>query len=486
MYPPEDDTSGSTLTPHQIKVLITIERAGAGLSMGAIALTVLSFIFFRKLRTTPNLFLVFASIANAGASIASMMGYDGLVRGENSALCQVQGFIFEWFMQSDPWWSFAMAVNVFLVFFCNADPTSFRKYIWVYCLICFGGPMIPAIVLVSIRDDPRGPIFGNAALWCWIGNNWSLVRLYAYYIPIWICILLSILIYVAVGFHVFRQRNQLRNIVLHGTKESDRTCSAAGSVEGDSVEENNLAKQPDAYATVITEVQVTSHLPESDSRGLQLMLPPAHTTSIVGRGRSWVDIQEEDDHTANLGRMPQPIETTCSSDRRPVPAVTVLNRLRAVTSSASLKLKQLDPIKMAYLRTSFIFGFAILITWIPSSINRVYSLTHDGRVSYHLSIASGCVLPLQGVWNMSIYFITSARLVREEFQAIRAKMQHKKGKGNGFGDIERLDSRLNIVGYENRHTFEGCRTSRKASNASPFEMDEVELDGRVTFAKSSI
>lgn len=76
-------------------------------------------------------------------------------------------------------------------------------------------------------------------------------------------------------------------------------------------------------------------------------------------------------------------------------------------SSASLKLKRLDPVKMAYLRTSFIFAFAVLITWIPSSVNRLYSLSHGGKVSFQLSVASGCVLPLQGVWNAIIFFTTS-------------------------------------------------------------------------------
>lgn len=188
MHPPANDTSGSELEPRQIEVLITIERTGAGLSMVAIILTLLTFAMFKKLRTTPNTFLVLASIANAGASIASMIGYDGLDQGERSTLCQGQGFIFEWFistssitfsctpeeveanlpclrfMQSDPWWSFAMAFNVYLVFFHNANPASFRKRIWIYCLICFGGPLVPAIVLVSIRDDAKGPVFGNASV----------------------------------------------------------------------------------------------------------------------------------------------------------------------------------------------------------------------------------------------------------------------------------------------------------------------------------
>lgn len=87
---------GQSLSHEEIKVLITIERTGAGCSMVAIVLTILSYWAFKKIRTTPNLFILFASIANAGASVASMMGYDGLEQGQGSTLCQAQAFIFEW------------------------------------------------------------------------------------------------------------------------------------------------------------------------------------------------------------------------------------------------------------------------------------------------------------------------------------------------------------------------------------------------------
>lgn len=86
----------SDLSTEQVDLLITIERTGASLSMVAVILIITSFVLFRRLRTTPNLFIVFASLANAGASIASMMGYDGLVQGDNSSLCQAQAFIFQW------------------------------------------------------------------------------------------------------------------------------------------------------------------------------------------------------------------------------------------------------------------------------------------------------------------------------------------------------------------------------------------------------
>lgn len=59
---------------------------------------------------------------------------------------------------------------------------------------------------------PRGSGLTAVQLWCWINNDWGELRIYTYYIPIWICIFFSFMIYVAVGYHVFHQRNRLRNM----------------------------------------------------------------------------------------------------------------------------------------------------------------------------------------------------------------------------------------------------------------------------------
>lgn len=164
-------------------------------------------------------------------------------------------------------------------------------------------------------------------------------------------------------------------------------------------------RRPEHYGTATTEVQVTSITPENDYSGLPAIPPTVyvHGPTIVSCGPSRVPMQERAFY------FPE-VETKMNaviSARQPKQPNTIFSRLRHVRSNASLKLKRLDPVKMAYLRTSFIFGFAILITWIPSSVNRLYSLTYHGRVNFQLSVASGCMLPLQGVWNALIYFTTS-------------------------------------------------------------------------------
>jgi hypothetical protein len=64
-----------------------------------------------------------------------------------------------------------MAVNVFLVFFFGANPSSFRKHVWLYCLVCFGAPAIPAIACLLIRDE-RGKVYGDATV-SWGLCSWN-------------------------------------------------------------------------------------------------------------------------------------------------------------------------------------------------------------------------------------------------------------------------------------------------------------------------
>lgn len=147
-------------------------------------------------------------------------------------------------------------------------------------------------------------------------------------------------------------------------------------------------------------------------------------------------------------------------------------------SNASLKLKRLDTVKMSYLRTSFIFGFAVLITWIPSSINRLYTLTNNGKVSFKLSVASGCVLPVQGVWNAIIYFTTSWPTVREELKGLKLKLSSKEVANQRA--TMRLESRLAGWNDDYRDTFERTRiaNSERLHLDQSSQEDDIELPGR--------
>jgi len=80
---------------------------------------------------------------------------------------------------------------------------------------------------------------------------------------------------------------------------------------------------------------------------------------------------------------------------------------------------------LSYTKCALLFFTAMLVTWIPSSANRVYSVVHNGSTSTTLEIMSAAVLPLQGVWNAMIYAVTSWKAVKMLFNG------QSGGNGNG-------------------------------------------------------
>jgi len=91
------------LTQEQINTIVVFERIGASLSITGVVLVLIAFAAFKRLRTVPNTFIVFASFANLGASIACLIGYAGIEAGAGSALCQTQAFLFEMYVTGPHW-----------------------------------------------------------------------------------------------------------------------------------------------------------------------------------------------------------------------------------------------------------------------------------------------------------------------------------------------------------------------------------------------
>jgi hypothetical protein len=74
----------------------------------------------------------------------------------------------------------------------------------------------------------------------------------------------------------------------------------------------------------------------------------------------------------------------------------------------------------SYTKCAILFFTAMLVTWIPSSANRVYSVIHSGQASLALEYMSAFVLPLQGWWNAVIYCVTSWGACKMLWEDLRA------------------------------------------------------------------
>ncbi|EHK49811.1 hypothetical protein TRIATDRAFT_83166 [Trichoderma atroviride IMI 206040] len=372
------------LKHQQIKTLVLVERIGGTLSLVSVMLIFLAYWLVRRVHNVQNTFIVFASVSNIGASIGTIIAYDGMNAGQASALCQAQSFMFEMFMQSDPWWSLAMAINVFLVFYFHTNPDSFRKRWWIYCLICYGGPFVIALTLLLLRS-PRGLVYGGATIWCWVDREWDFIRIYTYYMLIWICIVGSILCYFLVGWHVFRMRNRLRSFSTSRNRDKDKEADAGQAESG-------------CYGTVTTEVQVT-HTPASS-------MPMEPQPTRINRNAARVAFDSSEPEILPAVDNQYFSSVTTSAPPVTTPKSSFFRRFFSAVHDIGSKFHISDPIKRAYLRTSFLFALSVLVTWIPSSLNRIHGWL-DGGSPYEFHVATAAVLPLQGLWNGIIFFVTS-------------------------------------------------------------------------------
>lgn len=93
----------------------------------------------------------------------------------------------------------------------------------------------------------------------------------------------------------------------------------------------------------------------------------------------------------------------------------------------------------SYTKVAILFFTAMLVTWIPSSANRLYSVGTQGQISPALEFAAAFVLPLQGFWNALIYLTTSWTACRRFFTTNPFRSRHSQVRPAGF--INRLPSR---------------------------------------------
>ncbi|KAI9640475.1 hypothetical protein NHQ30_011221 [Ciborinia camelliae] len=374
------------LSAREIDILIIIERITASISvLGTLALFA-TFIFLKSFRTLSNTIIFYASFANLFANVAALIGGSALSK-VNSPLCQFQGFLLEMFMQSDPWWSLAMATNVYLVFFYRFDAAQLKKLYPYYALICYGLPFIPAMVCLFVKTKKKGRIYGNATLWCWIDGPWAPLRIYSYYAPIWFTILAALCIYVRVGIEIFRARNQLNGI-------SHRTDPTLNTDAG--------RKSPLPLQGTTTNTSEATNK-EYESEHEQPIFTGTRTTEIEVTHGSW-------DHATALNIHPTPLYPRASdANHIKTPAKDPVSHYRvtisalphtATTSSGRGARKapasSLDKIKWAYTKVAMLFCISILVTWVPASVNRVYGLRFPDQPSFILNILSAIVLPLQG------------------------------------------------------------------------------------------
>lgn len=113
-----------------------------------------------------------------------------------------------------------MAFNVYLTVFLKKTTKQLKVLEPVYIVLCYGIPLVPSLVFLLLSDpgngriggdgNRKGKIYGPATLWCWIDNDWQVLRIAAFYGPVWIVLVITFFIYATAGRVIFALRENLR------------------------------------------------------------------------------------------------------------------------------------------------------------------------------------------------------------------------------------------------------------------------------------
>lgn len=156
-------------------------RISTALSIAGI-FVIFGFFSFSKIFSSPIHRIIFiTSFFDLFSCVATLISISGPTAGNNSPVCQFQGFVLEmsvhhwkvqWYLVdtlsrfplADVLWTLVMAVDVYLATFHHFESRALQKleipYIATITVITF----IPALVLLFIRTTAKGPIYGSAVV----------------------------------------------------------------------------------------------------------------------------------------------------------------------------------------------------------------------------------------------------------------------------------------------------------------------------------
>ncbi|EEH45260.2 uncharacterized protein PADG_01410 [Paracoccidioides brasiliensis Pb18] len=201
-----------SLSPSQLQVMDVSARAASALSITASFFVIASFLGSNLFRTPVNRLTFYATWGNLFANIGTMMGSSEVSRGEANRLCHVQAFILQWFLPANSLWIFCMALNVYLTSFRRYRPTELKRLEWRYFILCYLIPFIPAFIFLFIRTRVRGPVYGDAIMWCWIRPEWKALRFAFFYGPVWFVVIITVSILTYAGIEILSRQKKIRRL----------------------------------------------------------------------------------------------------------------------------------------------------------------------------------------------------------------------------------------------------------------------------------
>ncbi|KAG4437124.1 hypothetical protein IFR05_007386 [Cadophora sp. M221] len=406
------------LTEETLWRISVIERSASALSLVGICFIISTFLLSRAFHKSINRLIFYASVGNVFTCIGTMISRSA-IKGTavtNLPLCKTQAFLIQMFMPADALWAFIMALNVYLTFYWRyraAQLKSLEKY---YIIFCYGLTFLLAFVLLWVRTEKRGDIYGNATLWCWISGDWDHYRMYLFYGPVWFFCVGTVLIYIRLFVTLV---SNWRNISGFSRGSGSTLPSYNEPITGIRTTDISFQSEP-------ANMQPDILLEDMPNRFLNQYPRPAVSTGRAYNCHITGGTNNGSPGPSSVHSPTSPHGTTFPADPKekytvnasavPVIHAQPILSQRHNSHNADNALRIMGAVAL-------FFFFIMLITWIPSSANRLFSVVHPKQVSLALEYAAACVLPMQGFWNCVIYIIISHEACAELWKNLKERRQ---------------------------------------------------------------
>ncbi|KAH7360395.1 hypothetical protein BKA65DRAFT_183996 [Rhexocercosporidium sp. MPI-PUGE-AT-0058] len=432
------------LTEETLWRLSVIERTASALSLVGILFIISTFLLSRAFHKSINRLIFYASVGNLFTCVGTLVSRSA-IKGTgitNPHLCKTQAFLIQMFMPADALWAFVMALNVYLTFYWRYRAAQLKSLEKWYILFCYGVTFLLAFVLLWVTTKKRGSMYGNATLWCWISGDWDHYRMYLFYGPVWFICVCTILIYIRLFVTLV---SNWRSISGFSRSSGPILPLYNEPITGIRTTDISFKSEPAAHQPEVP-------LEDMPNRFLNQYPRPAASTGrayncqITGgnsgpSGPLSVYSPTSPYHGTIFPTDPKEKFTVNANPVPTAPHVQPILSQRHNSNNADNALKVMGAVAL-------FFFFIMLITWIPSSANRLYTVVHPKQVSLVLEYAAACVLPMQGFWNCVIYMIVSHEAVGELWKNLKERRQWTAQNigstiRDAFADSDTVQRRLN-------------------------------------------
>ncbi|KAJ4263146.1 hypothetical protein NW762_006768 [Fusarium torreyae] len=449
-------SSADHLSNSQLCALSVVERTCSVFSLLGSLFIIATFLSSKSFHKPINRLVFYASFGNIMTNVGTLMSrqYIGAI---DSVGCQFQAFLIQMFMPADAFWTLSMAINVYLTFYFKFDARRLRKMEIPYLIGCYGIPFVPAFVYIFIKNAEGERMYGDAMLWCWVSQDWDIWRIITFYGPVWLVIAVTFFIYIRAGSTIYKKRRELDDF---SSTDRDLTYGAG-----------------DNLGTIkTTEVSVTTEVMNPNAIHLQPMGRRAPDPSNPSNNGVYsVHISAH----ASSGDVADEVLPIDRQQTRASVQVPQQPQQRSGGNPARRRNRELNNAAWQYTKCALLFFTAILITWVPSSANRVYSVFHTKNPSVPLEFMSAFVLPLQGFWNALIYMVTSWSACKNLASDLRM--------GQRPNVTELVDGMAPDVGTTTiggggnpRHNLSQFRANRRSNKFETESMTELANESRPT------